>query len=144
MHAKLNKNKIIELIFTLLLLGDSGIALAAKLPEIFLQASTGEVSLPLQIAPVLVDAPPRHVDLLPVSAIATDIPGIGLPLSGFPVDLNKYPLLSLDADNHDPALYGVELSLDTRGNGAVDTIVRVGDPTLFPEMMEKRIDLKSP
>lgn len=143
MHVKLNKNKIIGLMFTLLLLGDSGTALAAKLPETFFQSSAGEVSLPLQVAPVLVDAPPRHIDLLPGSAMVKGIPGTGLPLSGFPVDLNEYPLLSLDADNQDPALYGVELGLDTRGKGAVDTIVRVGDPTLFPDMLKERIDLRS-
>lgn len=143
MHAKLNKSKIVGLMFALLLLSDSGAALAEKLAETFFQASAGEVSLPLQIAPELVDAPPRHVDLMPSSAIVKDIPGTSMPLSGFPVDLNEYPLLSLDADNQDPALYGVELSLDTRGKGAVDTIVRVGDPTLFPEMMKERIDLKA-
>lgn len=129
--------------FALSLFSDSGIALAEKLPEAFFQASAGEVSLPLQIAPELVDAPPRHVDLLPGSAMVKGIPGTGMPLSGFPVDLNEYPLLSLDADNQDPALYGVELFLDTRGKGAIDTIVRVGDPSLFPEMMKERIDLKA-
>lgn len=129
--------------FALLLLSESGAALAEKLVETFFQASSGEVSLPLQIVPELVDAPPRHIDLLPGSAMVKDIPGNGMPLSGFPVDLNEYPLLSLDADNQDPALYGVELFLDTRGKGAIDTIVRVGDPTLFPEMMKERIDLKA-
>lgn len=129
--------------FTLLLLSESGAALAEKLAETFFQTSAGEVSLPLQIVPELIDAPPRHIDLLPGSAMVKDIPGNGIPLSGFPVNLNEYPLLSLEADNQDPALYGVELFLDTRGKGAIDTIVRVGYPTLFPEMMKERIDLKA-
>ena len=66
-----------------------------------------------------------------------------LPLTGFPVNLFEYPILKSSAADQEVVPYGVELSLDTVGNGKVDTLVRLGDPALFPDMLKKRIDFRS-
>ena len=69
MYEKSNRGKIIKLMFLLVLLGVSNLAYGADVSsgesEPFFQMSTGTVSIPVKIAPVSVNAPARHVDLLP-------------------------------------------------------------------------------
>ena len=72
MYKNSNRGKTTKLVFLLLLLG--GVAHGANAPdwksETFSMVRAGEVSLPLRITPVLVEAPPRRVDLFPSPAEA--------------------------------------------------------------------------
>jgi len=133
MYKNSNRGKTTKLVFLLLLLG--GVAHGANAPdwksETFSMVRAGEVSLPLRITPVLVEAPPRRVDLFPLSAEAGGAHGTSLPLTGLPVDLYKFPVLKFSATGQESGAHGLELGLDTRGTGAVDTLVRVGDPALL-------------
>ncbi|MBX9812739.1 MAG: hypothetical protein K2Y16_14175 [Burkholderiales bacterium] len=153
MHAKSIRETISQFLFALMLVGISGIACSSETSdwksETVPIAKAGEVSLPLRITPVLVEAPPRRIDLLPdhpeergEGGAKSATRNAGVPLIGLPADLDKYPVLNVSA-NRGSGLYGIELALDTRDKGAVDTLVRVGDPALFPDMMNERIDFRA-
>ncbi|MDA8161792.1 MAG: hypothetical protein M0022_02650 [Desulfobacteraceae bacterium] len=147
MGIKLKTDNIAWLILFLLLMGHVlifSIANAAELKtgEFFIK-KTGEFSLPVWISPVLVEAPPRHIDLLPSRTEVRGAHGVSFPLTGLPVDLYEYPVLRFSAADYESERYGLELALDTHGQGRVDTLVRVGDPALFPDMAKEHVDFSS-
>jgi hypothetical protein len=154
MRAKTNMDNVSRWMIFLVFLGAAGIACGSDIPawksEMLSVTKAGEISLPLRIAPALVEAPPRRVELLPGRAegklaggIKPDARGADLPLAGLPVNLQDYPVLSFSSAGHEPGLDWIELALDTRGKGAVGALVRVGDPVLFPDMVKERIDFKA-
>ena len=68
---------------------------------------------------------------------------LAIPLTGLPVDLYEFPVLRFQAPDQGGGSYGLEFALDTRGKGTADTVVRVGDPALFPDMVQEHMDLGS-
>lgn len=81
---------------TLLWAGDT--SLASVSPSIlksvtFTQLKAGNLSVPLQISPVQIEAPPHRIDLLPERANKINRQPSIYPLSGFPADLSEYPTL---------------------------------------------------
>lgn len=154
MYERSNRDKIVQLMFLLLLFGLSVITCSSDASceetESFYQMSPATVSIPVKIAPVIINAPARHVDLLPDRINkkvrgdgGSNINSVSIPLTFVPVDLFEFPLLKFSIADQDIGLYGLELSLDTRGKGAFDTLVRLGDPALFPDMLNKQIDFRS-
>ncbi len=114
----------------------------------FSQDKESDVSLPARVVPVLVEAPPRRLDLLPGSpgiekAAKSATSGASLSLAGLPVDMYEFPVLRFKTPDQGARLYGIEFALDTRGKGTADTLVRVGNPALFPDMEQEHIDLGS-
>lgn len=153
MFINSNTVKFTILFFLLLfLVAVANVANATSLgSNFFSQKTESVVSLPVRISPILVEAPPRHIDLLPVrakngvlthSGLGTDI--VSHPLTGLQVNLNEFPVLKLlISANREAAIYGLELELDTRDKGIVDTLVRIGNPTLFPDMLKESINFNS-
>ena len=152
MYINLNTGKSFILVFIFFLL--VGVANGANdfsiKSNFFSQKTESFVSLPVRISPVLVEAPSRYVDLLPVRtqkrvltnpSLGADI--VSYPLTGLPVDLYEFPLLKFKSANQYVEMNGLELELDTRGKGMVDALVRIGDPTFFPDMLKERIDFSS-
>lgn len=110
----------------------------------FQQPKAGELSIPLQIAPVQIKAPPRRLDLLPERANKTNLQSYVYPFSGLPADLNEYPILNLKSNDIDLGFWGVNLELGTHDKAVMaDTLVHIGHPTLFPDMIDTRIDFRS-
>lgn len=109
----------------------------------FMQPKAGVISVPLQISPVQIDAPPRRIDLLPVRTNKINHQPSVYPLRGLPADLSEYPILDLGTSDIGSAFWGVDLALDTHAKGVADTLVHVGDPTLFPDMVDTHIDFRA-
>jgi hypothetical protein len=154
MYKKSNGGKVSQWVFLILLLCVSKITFgfdkANWKSDTFSLGKEGEVSLPVRIAPVLVETPPRHVDLLldntkqrSIDDAWSETHDVSLQLAGFPVDLYEFPVLKYSAINSGFGPYGIELALDTRDKGTVDTLVRIGEPSLFPDMVYERIDFQT-
>lgn len=116
---------------------------AALKSETFTQPKTEEISVPLQISPVQIEAPPRRIDLPPERANKINLQTFVYPLSGLPADLSEYPILDFRTSDIGSGFWGVDLALDTHAKGVSDTLVHVGDPTLFPDMIDTNIDFRS-
>lgn len=138
-------NKAVRL-FLLLLLGQALTLSKANAVEWKTEplpiGKAGELSVPARIVPVLVEAPPRRVDLLPGRPEA-GAHSVSFPLTGLPVALYDFPVLKFSAGDQEPGLFGIELTLGARDGEAGNTLVRVGDPALFPDMVNERIDFRS-
>jgi hypothetical protein len=111
--------------------------------EGFSLSGGGNISLPARLSPVMVEAPPRRVDLRIARWQGADARNGGLSMTGFPVDLSRFPVLTFGPRSRELGSFGVELDVDAYGSGAVDAVLRAGDPLLFPDMAEKDFSFES-
>jgi len=98
--------------------------------------AAGHLSIPLQIAPVLIDAPVHQINLMEGA-------DSGQLLGGFPIYLSAYPIFNLGIKSLNSSVWGVNLELDSHATGKVDSLVHIGYPRLFPDMLDSRIDFHS-
>jgi len=103
------------------------------------KTASGIISVPLQISPVQVEAPARRKDLIVGQARKSN----RRVLSGFPVNLNDYPILNFVTNGVSSVFFGVNFELDSHAKGGADSLVHIGNPDLFPDMLDTRIDFHS-
>ena len=109
----------------------------------FMQMKAKKFSVPLQISPIQIEAPPRRIDLQPEYSNKITSPLSVRALNGFPANLHDYPILNFGTKDIGSTIWGFDLVLDTQTVGVPDTLVHIGDPTLFPAMIDMRIDFRT-
>lgn len=104
-----------------------------------LNMKIGKNILPLQISPIQVEAPARRIDL----QVETDRDsGRTARLLGVPNDLNAYPILNMELDRASSSRLGLILEADSQGEGSADYLLQIGNPDLFPDMLDTHFDFQ--
>lgn len=102
--------------------------------------NNGIQNIPLKITPIYLEITPKEKVLSVMHALDNQH-----SLDGLPIKIYDFPILNLNPGQNNLAGSWLEFDIADQldGQNLVKSKLKIGDPKLFPELLEKRIDLSS-